>query len=258
MRPGALPAPAAPPLSRPERALTGFARILVVQRLRLFLSVATESVVIVEAGADPQLRAEDSPRGHQPREHPQGKRLQPHLPREEGHRWLSSWEAPRRGRRSGVWGHGAPSGRERAGRPVPRRGLGGGRGQVRSGSGRARGQAASPRPSFLRLNGSAAPGSGSRAQAPRSPGSGPARVPHPIPGAALGGRDPSAHQRVRAESGDRGRGWGADIPAPPDLKSRRSSTATGCEKGESGRIWGCTVCLLPPPHPGCLFTLFLT
>lgn len=53
VRPGALPAPALPPPSCPERALTGFARVLVVQRLRLILSVATESVFIVEASADP-------------------------------------------------------------------------------------------------------------------------------------------------------------------------------------------------------------
>lgn len=69
--------------SQPGEALTGFTRVLVIYHLLFFLFVSLKSVIIVEASADPQLPAENNPRGHQPPEHPRGERSQPHPPPRE-------------------------------------------------------------------------------------------------------------------------------------------------------------------------------
>lgn len=60
------------------KALTSFARVLVIYRLRFVLFVPIKTVIIIEASADPQLPGENNTRDHQPQEHPRGECLQTH------------------------------------------------------------------------------------------------------------------------------------------------------------------------------------
>lgn len=72
--------PSSAPQSQLRQALTSFARVLVIYRLRFVLFVPIKSVIIIEASADPQLPGENNTRDHQPQKHPRGERLQTHPP----------------------------------------------------------------------------------------------------------------------------------------------------------------------------------
>lgn len=69
--------------SPPGEALTGFTRVLVIDHLRFLLFVALQSVIIIEASADPPFPVANNPHGHQPPAHPRGQRFQPHPPPRE-------------------------------------------------------------------------------------------------------------------------------------------------------------------------------
>lgn len=245
-------------------ALTGLARVLVVDGLRAVLRAALRRVVAVAAGAQPELPGEHSPRGQQPQEHPRGQRPQPHPPPPEGSAGVrgsalhseadraqvpadirappglkgGSCLSPERGRRQGA----ARAGKE----PGPPGG--GGRARSRSGAG-APGQAVLRRPGS---RGSAAPGARSRSLAPGSAAPAPS-LPGPCGAAPAarrsGKRVRPVHQHRGAESGPRGRARGAGMSASPEAAGPKRRPRGEHRRGRRMRR---------APSPACLFTLFLT